>query len=135
MIVQISKAAWVIAWDPEVDGHVYKTNCDVVFDQSGISYVGHSYDGHAGLVVDGRNLMVMPGMISTHCHLNGGNLVTGFLEEVLDPLFYHSPMYTRKGPFWRSPIATPEIDNGRWFKAAMRHAIGELLASGVTTVE
>ena len=42
-------------------------------------------------VIDGAGLMVMPGMISTHAHLNGGTLATGFLEEVLDPRFQHSP--------------------------------------------
>ena len=58
----------------------------------------------------------------------------GFLEEVLDPRLRHSPMYTRKGPFWNSDVDTPGRDGGRWFSAAMRHALAELMASGVTTV-
>ena len=131
----IQNADWVIAWDDTADDHIYRRNCDVVFDAGGIRYVGSNYQGPpADEVMDANGLMVMPGLISTHSHLNGGNLATGFLEEVLDPYFQHSPMYTRKGPFWKSDVATPGRDNGRWFKAAMRHAQGELMASGVTTV-
>ena len=141
---RVRRANRVVAWDEERGDHCYRSNCDVVFDASGILAVGDAaaaetggYGGagtHAETVIDGAGLMVMPGMISTHTHLNGGTLATGFLEEVLDPRFHHSPMYTRKGPFWNSDVDTPGRDDGRWFRAAMRHALAELMASGVTTV-
>ena len=131
----IRNAERVIAWDAGRGDHCYRSNCDVVFDESGIVSVGDAgADAGADTVVDGTGTMVMPGMISTHAHLNGGSLATGFLEEVLDPRFRHSPMYTRKGPFWKSDIDSPGRDGGRWFRAAMRHALAELMASGVTTV-
>lgn len=131
----IRNADRVVAWDDDRRDHVYRSGCDVAFDRSGITYIGPRYEGpHADTVVDGRGRMILPGMISTHAHLNGGPLATGFLEEVLDPLFRHSPMYTRKGPFWKSDVDGPGRDGGRWFKAAMRHALAELMASGVTTV-
>ena len=132
---RIRGAERVLAWDEERRDHCYRSNCDVVFAASGIVAVGG--DGNASpaeTIIDGAGVMVMPGMISTHAHLNGGSLATGFLEEVLDPRFGHSPMYTRKGPFWNSDVDTPRRDGGRWFRAAMRHAIAELMASGVTTV-
>ena len=135
MVTLIKQAERVIAWDEASARHVYRSDCDVAFDESGILFVGEHYDGPAPKTqIDGRGLMAMPGMVSVHCHLNGGNLATGFLEEVLDPQFGHSPMYTRKGPFWRSAVATPAVDDGRWFKAAMRCGLGDLLSSGVTTV-
>ncbi len=136
---RIQGAERVLAWDEERGDHCYRSNCDVVFDASGIVAVeGGGRDpgseSPAETVVDGTGVMVMPGMISTHAHLNGGSLATGFLEEVLDPMFRHSPMYTRKGPFWNSDVDTPGRDGGQWFAAAMRHALAELMASGVTTV-
>ena len=132
---RIRGAARVIAWDEERRDHCYRSNCDVVFDATGILSLGDGGNGaDSETIVDGAGLMVMPGMISTHAHLNGGTLATGFLEEVLDPRFRHSPMYTRKGPFWNSDVDTPGRDEGRWFRAAMRHALAELMASGVTTV-
>ena len=132
---RIRGAERVLAWDERRRDHCYRSNCDVVFGASGIVAVGGR--GNASpeeTIIDGTGVMVMPGMISTHAHLNGGSLATGFLEEVLDPRFGHSPMYTRKGPFWNSDVDTPGRDGGRWFRAAMRHAIADLMASGVTTV-
>ena len=136
---RIRDAERVLAWDEARGDHCYRSNCDVVFDASGIVSVEGAGGAPGGgspseTVVDGTGVLVMPGMISTHAHLNGGSLATGFLEEVLDPRFRHSPMYTRKGPFWNSDVDTPGRDGGRWFTAAMRHALAELMASGVTTV-
>ena len=136
---RIRGAERVLAWDEARGIHCWRSHCDVVFDGSGIVAVedrGRDPGEHspAETVVAGAGVMVMPGMISTHAHLNGGSLATGFLEEVLDPRFHHSPMYTRKGPFWNSDVDTPGRDGGRWFTAAMRHALAELMASGVTTV-
>ena len=114
---RIRGAERVLAWDEARGDHCYRSNCDVVFDASGIvSVEGKGRAPCSGspseTVVDGTGVLVMPGMTSTHAHLNGGSLATGFLEEVLDPRFRHSPMYTRKGPFWNSDVDTPGATAG-----------------------
>lgn len=141
---RIRSARWAIAWDPVAADHRYLRDVDVVFRGSEIVHVGSDVDGSGsdgpgfeGPVdeeIDGRDLMVMPGLVSTHAHLNGAPFSTGLLEEVLDPLFGHSPMYTKKAPFWVSSVNTPGRDGGRHFVAALRHSLAQLLGSGVTTV-
>ena len=108
---RIRGAERVLVWDEARGDHCWRSHCDVVFDASGIVAVeggggDPGSESPAETVVDGAGVMLMPGMISTHAHLNGGSLATGFLEEVLDPRFGHSPMYTRKGPFWNSDVDT-----------------------------
>jgi 5-methylthioadenosine/S-adenosylhomocysteine deaminase len=131
---RIRSAKWVIAYDESLGGHTYLRDADVVFSGSEIVHVGDGYEGNPDTDIDGSDLMVIPGMVSTHTHLNGGPFATGFLEEVSDPYFGHSPMYTRKGAFWISNVNTPARDGGKHFVAAMRHSFTELLSSGVTTV-
>jgi len=131
---RIRAAKWVIAYDTAAGGHTYLRDVDVVFRGTEIVHVGADYEGGSDTEIDGSELMVMPGLVSTHTHLNGGPMATGFLEEVSDPFFGHSPMYTRKGPFWISDVNTPARDGGKHFVAAMRHSFTELLSSGVTTV-
>lgn len=131
---RIRAARWVIAYDTAAESHTYLKDADVVFRGAEIVHVGSGYEGDVETDIDGSELMVMPGLVSTHTHLNGGPMATGFLEEVSDPFFGHSPMYTRKGPFWISDVNTPARDGGKHFVAAMRHSLTELLASGVTTV-
>lgn len=131
---RIRSAAWVIAWDPVAGDHRYLRNADVVFRGSEIVQVGNGFDGPVDVEIDGGQTMVMPGLVSTHAHLNSAPFSTGLLEEVLDPMFGHSPMYTKKSAFWVSGVNTPTRDGGRHYVAAMRHSLTELLSGGVTTV-
>lgn len=131
---RIRSAKWVIAWDAEAEEHRYRNDVDVVFRGSEIVHVGNDFTGPVDTEVHGGDLMVMPGLVSAHAHLNGAPFSTGLLEEVLDPMFGHSPMYTKKGPFWVSDVNAPGRDGGRHFVAAMRHSLNELFAGAVTTV-
>ncbi|MGI9613922.1 MAG: amidohydrolase family protein [Acidimicrobiales bacterium] len=131
---RIRSARWVIAWDGGAGDHRYLNDADVVFRGSEIVHVGAGFEGTVDTDIDGGHVMVMPGLVSTHAHLNSAPFSTGLLEEVLDPMFGHSPMYTKKGPFWVSDVNTPGRDAGQHFVAAMRHSLTELLGSGVTTV-
>lgn len=131
---RIRSAKWVIAWDEQAGDHRYITDSDVVFRGTEIVHVGVDFEGSVDTEIDGGQLMVMPGLVSTHAHLNSAPFATGLLEEVLDPMFGHSPMYTKKSPFWVSDVNAPGRDGGKYYVAAMRHSLTELLGSGVTTV-
>ncbi len=131
---RIRSAKWVIAWDEDAGDHRYLNDVDVVFRGSEIIHVGAGFDGVVDTDVHGGEVMVMPGMVSTHAHLNSAPFATGLLEEVLDPMFGHSPMYTKKGPFWVSDVNTPARDGAKHYVAAIRHSLTELIGSGVTTV-
>lgn len=131
---RIRSAKWVIAWDEVTGDHRYLKDADVIFSGSEIVHIGDGFDGVVETDIYGGDVMVMPGMVSTHAHLNSAPFATGLLEEVLDPMFGHSPMYTKKGPFWVSDVNSPGRDDGEHYVAAMRHSLTELLASGVTTV-
>src|SRR5688500_470681 len=63
---RIENASWVVAWDGGAGEHVYLTDADVVFTGDRITWVGRSYDGAADTIVDGRNLMAMPGLVDIH---------------------------------------------------------------------
>ncbi len=131
---RIRSAKWVIAWDGVAGEHRYLRDVDVVFHGSEIVHVGAAFEGRVDVDIDGDQVMVMPGLVSTHAHLTSAPFSTGLLEEVLDPMFGHSPMYTKKSPFWVSDVNTPGRDGGRHYVAAMRHSLTQLLGGGVTTV-
>ena len=74
---RIRAAKWVIAFDEATNDHRYLRDTDVVFRGSEIVFVGSDYDGSVDEDMNGAELMVMPGMVSTHTHLNGGPFATG----------------------------------------------------------
>ncbi|MCC7283556.1 MAG: N-ethylammeline chlorohydrolase, partial [Acetobacteraceae bacterium] len=60
----IRNASFVIAWDAGQKRHAYMPDADLAFRDGAISFVGRGYDGPADQVVDGKGLMVMPGMVN-----------------------------------------------------------------------
>ncbi len=71
-ITLIKKADWVIAWDSEKKSHTYLKKADVAFQGNTIQFVGQEYMGKADVTIDGRDTLVMPGLINLHSHLFGG---------------------------------------------------------------
>lgn len=80
--IHIKNASWVIAYDPAMDGHKYVRNGDVVFVDDKITVVGKAYDGKADVVVDGTDLMVMPGLLDLHLHAYMEMHGKGFFEDL-----------------------------------------------------
>jgi len=120
----IRKASWIVAYDPGTDSHSYLRDQDVVFEGDRFVQVGGTYDGAADETVDGRGLMVMPGLVNLHSHPSSEPGNKGLLEELGSPRLGQSGLYEFMPVFRLPPGAAP---------AATRVAVSELLKSGVTT--
>ncbi len=120
----VKNAAWVVAWDRAGKRHVYKKDADVAFTGSQIVHVGKGYAGPVDKTIDGRELMVMPGLVDIHSHPTSEPGNKGLLEELGSPRLGMSSLYEFM-PIFRLP---PEAAT-----AATQVAISEMLKSGVTT--
>ena len=119
----IRNADSVIAWDGTQ--HVSLSGADVAFTGGTLTHVGRSYDGEAGTIIDGRGLMVMPGLVDIHSHPSSEPMLKGLTDEVGTPKLYNSSLYEYL-PIFRPP---PEA-----IADCARVAFSELLLSGVTTL-
>jgi 5-methylthioadenosine/S-adenosylhomocysteine deaminase len=122
--IVIRRAGWVIAWDPNRGDHVYRNDIDVAFSGDRIVHVGPDYPGIAGREMDGRGVMVMPGLVDVHSHPFSEPMSKGIMDELCSPALYQSALYEFM------PLFHPDIDGMR---AAAETAFCELLMSGVTT--
>ena len=64
----IKSADWVIAWNESAGHHFYRRNTDIVFVDDTITFVGRNYPEAADGVIDGRDRLVLPGLIDIHAH-------------------------------------------------------------------
>ena len=124
-VTLIKGARVAVAWDESFSRHVYRRDVDVAFSPEGITQVGGSFTGNADTVIDGRDLMVMPGLVNIHSHLTTEPLNKGLWDEVGSPRLYNSSLY-------EFLFATDYDTDG--MHAACRVALAELLKSGVTTL-
>jgi cytosine/adenosine deaminase-related metal-dependent hydrolase len=97
----------------------------VAFADNALTFVGRGYPGVADEVIDGRGLMVMPGLIDVHSHPNHEMSYRGIREEHGVPEMYMSGLFERS-------MAYGLDDQGRL--ACAEAAYCELLLSGVTTL-
>lgn len=119
----IRNAAIAILWDGTA--HHYATDCDIAFSGGRITHVGPRYDGPADIEVDGRDRLVMPGLIDAHTHPATEPGFKGIREEHGVPRMGNSGLYERS-------LAFRLDEDGR--RAAQEVAYAEMLASGVTSV-
>ena len=89
----IRACAWIVAWDDSSARHEYLCDADVAFSGNTIVHVGPGYDGRADVEVDGRERLVMPGLVNIHSHLSGEPLRKGITDETRSPGFHHSSLY------------------------------------------
>lgn len=121
----IRGAERVVAYDEATAGHVYLTDADVAFADGRIVFVGRGFRGTADTVIEGRGLMVMPGLVDIHSHPSTEPMYRGLNEELGSPGLYNSSLYEYMPIFRSDPAAKP---------ACTRVAYSEMLLSGVTTV-
>jgi cytosine/adenosine deaminase-related metal-dependent hydrolase len=122
----IRNADWTIAWQDGETGHVYRRAIDVAFTDDRIVHVGPAYAGPADVTLDGRGLMVMPGLVNVHSHLGHEAVYRGIREEHGVAKMYMTSLYERSQAF---DVSDPELR-----RAALEVALCEALKSGVTTV-
>ena len=121
----IRNAAWAVVWDASSGSHAYLRDADVAFADGTIAFVGKNYDGPADREIDGRDRMVMPGMINIHTHPTSEPLRKGITDEIRSPGFWHSSLFE---------FLTVFNTDTEGAVACMQVALAELLKSGVTTV-
>ena len=121
----VRNAAWVVAWDAAKESHVYLRDADIAFDGGTISQVGGRYEGAAAVEIDGRDRLIIPGLVNIHTHPTSEPLRKGLTDETRSPNFWHSSLYEFL------PVLANDRDGAI---ASMQVAMAELLMSGVTTV-
>ena len=77
----IRNADWVVAWDEVAGRHVYRRNIDIAFADDTIVFVGPNYPAAADRVIEGRDRLILPGLIDIHSHPEHEPLYRGVREE------------------------------------------------------
>jgi cytosine/adenosine deaminase-related metal-dependent hydrolase len=121
----IRNADFIVAWDGAAGRHMYLQGADIAFAGRTLTFVGRGYGGPADETIDGRGLMVMPGLVDVHSHPMLEASYRGIREEHGVPEMYMSGLFERAQAYW------PD-DAGKL--ACAEAAYCELLLSGVTTV-
>jgi cytosine/adenosine deaminase-related metal-dependent hydrolase len=121
----IRNASCVIGWDKSAASHVYLWDVDVAFAGNKITHVGRGYHDPAASVIDGKGLMVAPGLVNIHCHPFSEPLNKGMWDEVGSRRLYNSSLYEYL------TVLHPDAEGT---KACYGVALAELLLSGVTTL-
>jgi len=120
----VRKADYIVAWDRGTGSHAYLQGQDVVFRGDSFLAVGGRHEGPFDRELDGRGLMVMPGLINIHSHPASEPGNKGLLDDVGSPRLGQSNLYDIMKAFAIAPAYAP---------AARNVAIAEALKSGVTT--
>ena len=122
----IKNADWVIAWEEATGRHVYRRGIDVAFADDTITFVGRNYAGAMDRFIDGKDRLILPGLIDIHSHPEHEPLYRGVREEHGVRNMHMSGLYERSQAF-----SAPD-DEAR--AASAEFAYCELLLSGVTSL-
>jgi cytosine/adenosine deaminase-related metal-dependent hydrolase len=122
----IENADWVIGWDEAAGRHVYRRNIDIAFADGTIVFVGRNFPGTADRVIDGKDRLVLPGLIDIHSHPAHEPLYRGVREEHGVRNMQMTGLYERSQAF-----SAPDEDARL---ASAEFAYCELLLSGVTSL-
>ena len=87
---RIANAELAIIYDEEASTHVYRRDCDVVFDENRLLHLGSAFARNADTTIDGRGMMVMPGLVNVHSHPSSEPGNKGLTDEVGSPKLYNS---------------------------------------------
>src|SRR5262244_876188 len=121
-------AGHIIAFDGR--GHRLLRDGTVIVEGDRIVSVGPRQAAPVGTdaeIVDARDLVLTPGLISTHAHIGGSPLDRSFIEDRGNPQFWYS------GLFEMLPVRH-EAQDDEAGRACVDFSMAELLRGGVTTV-
>ena len=121
----IVNADWVVAYDPATEGHSYIRNGSVVFRDDTIIHVGKGYEGAVDTVIDGTDVMVMPGLLDLHLHAYQEIHGKGFFEDLASKHMWMTQLFEYT---WL--IEEDEASA----EAAIQASAADLLKSGCTTM-
>ncbi|MDD9981180.1 MAG: amidohydrolase family protein [Gammaproteobacteria bacterium] len=121
----IRKADWIVAYDEARDSHKYLLGGDIVFEGDTIIHVGGRFDGDVTRTVDGRGLLVMPGLIDVHAHAHRDIHAKGFFEDLATKHMWMTQLLE-----YTFVLKGDETS----CKAALEASICSLLRSGCTTL-
>jgi cytosine/adenosine deaminase-related metal-dependent hydrolase len=125
MTTWIRNAAWIVAWDAASGRHAYLRDADLAFSGNTIVHVGRNYRGAADQVIDGRALMLIPGLVDIHSHPSTEPFFRGIREEHGLPSMFMTGLYERA-------LAFRTDAEGR--RAGKTVAYCEMLRTGITSV-
>ncbi len=124
-VTRIENAAWAVLWDPAAGRQVYAHDVDLVFTDDSITHIGPGWSGPVDAAVDGRERLLLPGLINLHSHPQSEPASKGIREEHGVPAQFMTGLYERS-------LAFRLDEAGR--RAGAELAYADLLASGVTTL-
>ncbi|MFK0274712.1 amidohydrolase family protein [Ensifer sp. NPDC090286] len=121
----IRKAHTLVAFDRELNGHVYLNDGDVAYDDGGFVHVGGHYDGPFASESSGLDRMIMPGFVNVHCHSGEEPISKGIFEDMGTAALWGNALYEYSNLL--------EIDDDA-IEASLTVMVGDLMRSGVTTL-
>lgn len=121
----IKNADWIVAYDDKTGKHKYLRNGDVAFTGDRIEHVGGTHAGEAGTTVDGRGLMVMPGLLDLHLHAYMEMHGKGFFEDLATKHMWMTQLFEYTWILQEDEESTI---------AATQASVCDLLRSGCTTM-
>ena len=121
----IKNADWVVGYDPDRDGHVYMRGADVAFSNDTIIHIGRDYGGEAEHVIDGKDVMVLPGMLDLHLHGYMEMHGKGFFEDLATKHMWMTQLLEYTWILQEDPESAA---------AATQASACDLLKSGCTTM-
>jgi cytosine/adenosine deaminase-related metal-dependent hydrolase len=121
----VRNADWVVAWDRAEARHGFLRDADVAFRGEDIVHVGPAYEGAVDHEIDGRDLVVMPGLVDVHSHPMSEPMNKGVTDEM------GSRRLGMSGLYEYMPAFRPDAEG---MAACAELAYAELLRSGVTTL-
>lgn len=100
----VRDADWIVAHDGAA--HRYASG-DVAWTDDRLVHVGGRFAGEADRVIDGRGLMVMPGLVNVRSHPASEPMNKGFLDEFGSKGLYPSSLHEFM------PLFRPDAEGAR----------------------